>query len=91
MDLIDIPEDIESLEDGADSIIDLRPEEEQEEPGVLLTGQTDSEEEKTSVNGVESEEESEEGGEVEEEQSVTNVSCNEENGEENTVSCLSDV
>ncbi|KAM7392830.1 hypothetical protein PAMA_007777 [Pampus argenteus] len=88
VDLFDIFDDTEDSD--VDSIIDLRPEEEQEEAEVLLTGQTDSEEEKTSVNGVEIEEESEVGGKVEEEPE-RNVSCNEESGEENTVSCLSDV
>ncbi|XP_053196198.1 PH and SEC7 domain-containing protein 2 [Scomber japonicus] len=91
VDFFDILDDIEDSEDGADSIIDLRPEEEREESDVLLTGQTDSEEDTTSVNSVETEEQSEEGVEVEEEESVTNVSCNEEGGEENTVSCLNDV
>ncbi|KAM7368957.1 hypothetical protein PAMP_013257 [Pampus punctatissimus] len=88
VDLIDILEDTEGSE--GDSIIDLRPEEEQEEAEVLLTGQTDSEEEKTSVNSVDIKEESEEGGKVEEEPE-RNVSWNEESGDENTVSLLSDV
>lgn len=89
MELIDIVEDNEGSEDGADSIIDLRPEEERDEPD-LLTGQTDSEEEKTSLNSVETDEVEEE-AEVEEEEIIINVSCNEEGGEENTVSCLDDV
>ncbi|XP_070780386.1 PH and SEC7 domain-containing protein 4 [Enoplosus armatus] len=87
VDLIDTLEDIEGSEDEAYSFVDLNPEEEQEEPGVLLTGLGESEE----ANGVETEEENEEGGEVEEEQSVTNESCTEEGEEAKTVSCLSNV
>lgn len=60
MDLIDILEEIDGSEDVADSFVDLKLEEEQEEPGVLLTGQEDSEEEQTPLNSVETEEESEE-------------------------------
>ncbi len=85
MDLINYLEEIEDSEDEADSFVDLNLEEEQEEPGVLLTGQGDSEEEQTSTNSVETEDENA----VEEEQSVTNVS--EESEEAKTVSCLSDV
>ncbi|XP_044029704.1 PH and SEC7 domain-containing protein 4 [Siniperca chuatsi] len=90
VDLIDTLEEIEGSEDEVDSFVDLNPEEEQEEPGVLLTGQGDSEEEQTSVNGVETEEENEEGDEVEEEQIMTNESCTEECEEAKTVSCLCD-
>ncbi|XP_042250461.1 PH and SEC7 domain-containing protein 2 [Thunnus maccoyii] len=89
VDLIDILEDIESSEDDTDSIIDLRPEAQQDLD--VLSSETDSEEEKTSVNSVKTEEDREEGGVVEEEPSETNLSCNEESGEENTVSCLNDV
>ncbi|XP_073334128.1 uncharacterized protein [Pagrus major] len=91
VDLINILIEIDGSEEEADSFVDLKPEEEQEEPGVLLTGQDDSEEERTPLNSVKTEEESEEGDEVEEEQSVTNVSCTEESDEEKTVSSLSDV
>lgn len=85
-DFIDVDlEEVEGSEDEADSFVDLNLEEEQEEPDVLLTGQGDSEEEQTSINGVETEEENE----VEEEQSVTDVS--EESEETKTVSFLSDV
>ncbi|XP_029300063.1 PH and SEC7 domain-containing protein 4 [Cottoperca gobio] len=73
-------------EDEADSFVDLKLEEEQEELDVLLTGQGDSEEEQTSANGVENEEE----GEGEEEEQI-NVSCPEESEEGKAVSCLSDV
>lgn len=94
VDLIHILEEIEGSEDEVNSFVDLKLEEEQEEPSVLLTGQGDSEEEQTSTNGVGTEEENEEEGEVEEEQSVTNTSCAEEEETEKeakTVSCLSDV
>uniref|UniRef100_A0A671YPR3 PH and SEC7 domain-containing protein 3-like n=1 Tax=Sparus aurata TaxID=8175 RepID=A0A671YPR3_SPAAU len=91
VDLIDILEEIDGSEDVADSFVDLKLEEEQEEPGVLLTGQEDSEEEQTPLNSVETEEESEERDVVEEEQSVTSVSCTEESDEEKSDSFLSDV
>ncbi|XP_070845536.1 probable serine/threonine-protein kinase kinX [Chaetodon trifascialis] len=92
VDIIDILDEIDGSEDGADSFVDLKLEEEQEEPNVLLTGQGESEEEQTSTNGVQTEEEIEEGGEVEEEQSVTDVSCpTEESEEDKTLSCLGDV
>lgn len=45
--------------------------EEQEEPRILLTGQGDCEEEQLSRKGTETEEESEDGGEVEEGKSAT--------------------
>lgn len=85
--VIDALEEAGRSEDRADSIVDLRPEEEREEPEVLLTEQTDSEEEQTSVHCVKAEEENED----EEEQSVTNLGCTEETEEENTVSCLCDL
>uniref|UniRef100_UPI003AACD816 uncharacterized protein n=1 Tax=Centroberyx gerrardi TaxID=166262 RepID=UPI003AACD816 len=89
------PEEIQ--EDGADgeSAVDLRLEEEQEKPGVLLTGQTDSENEPSSpsTNGVEMEEEDEEGSKADEEPTETDVSCNEECEEAKTIeiSCPSDM
>ncbi|XP_040915138.1 PH and SEC7 domain-containing protein 2 [Toxotes jaculatrix] len=91
VDLIDTLEETEGSEDVANSLVDVKLEEEQEEPGVLLTGQGDSEELEPSANGAETEEENEEGGEEEEVQSVKNVSCAEESEEAKTVSCLSDV
>ncbi|KAI3361802.1 hypothetical protein L3Q82_002144 [Scortum barcoo] len=79
VDLIDSLEEIEGSEDEAESFVDLNLGEEQEEPGVLLTGEGDWEGEQTSTS-----DESEEGSAVEEEEgSVTNVS--------RIVSCLSDV
>ncbi|XP_031133705.1 PH and SEC7 domain-containing protein 4 [Sander lucioperca] len=84
-DLIDILKENEVSEDEADSFVDLKLEEEQEEPSVLLTGQGESEEERTSANGVEKEEV----GEGEEEQ--IKVSCAEESEEAKAVSRLSDV
>ncbi|XP_022625722.1 PH and SEC7 domain-containing protein 4-like [Seriola dumerili] len=90
VDVIDTLETIEGTEDEAESIVDLKLEEEQEEPSILLTGQGDSEEQQTSANGVEIEEENEEGGEKEEEeQIVTNVTCTGDGEEAKTVSCLS--
>ncbi|XP_032395481.1 PH and SEC7 domain-containing protein 4 [Etheostoma spectabile] len=83
--LIDILEENEVSEDEADSFVDLKLEEEQEEPSVLLTGQGESEEEQTSSNVVEKEEE----GEGEEEQ--IKVPCAEESEETKAVSCLSAV
>ncbi|XP_070706095.1 PH and SEC7 domain-containing protein 4-like [Pempheris klunzingeri] len=90
-DLIDSLEETEGSEDDVDSFVDLKLEEEQEEPSVLLTGRGDSEEEHTSANGVETEEVNEEGGEVEEELSVTSVSCTEESKEAKAVGSLTDV
>ncbi|XP_071321871.1 PH and SEC7 domain-containing protein 3 isoform X2 [Trachinotus anak] len=89
VDLIDSLEKIEGSEDEADSLVDIKLEEEQEEPVVLLTGQGDSEEQQTLGNDLEVEEENEEGGEEEEEeeQSVTNVPCSGESEEAKTVSC----
>ncbi|KAM9841426.1 uncharacterized protein ACBR49_014880 isoform 2-T5 [Aulostomus maculatus] len=75
--LIDIFEEAEGPEDAPDSPVDLRLEE--EEPGVLLSGET--EEEPTSVNGVQTEEEGEE-------EEVTSLSCTEESEDSDT--CLSD-
>ncbi|XP_054468103.1 PH and SEC7 domain-containing protein 3 [Anoplopoma fimbria] len=86
VDLINILEGIDVSEDEGDSFVDLKLEGEQEEPGVLLTGQGDSEEEQTSADVVEDEEE----GEVEEEEQI-NVSCTEESEVAKVVSCLSDV
>ncbi|XP_040013890.1 PH and SEC7 domain-containing protein 3 [Xiphias gladius] len=91
VELIDTLEKIEGSEDEVDSLVNLKPEEEQQEPGVLLTGQGGSEDWQTSADGVEIEEENEEGGEEEEEQCVTNVFCTEESEEAKTVSCLRDV
>lgn len=91
VDIIDILEEIDGSEDEADSFVDLKLEEEQEEPGVLLTGQGESEEDQTSTNVAETEEEIEEGGKVEEEQNVTNLSCTEESEEAKTHSCLGDM
>uniref|UniRef100_A0A4W6F2M1 Pleckstrin and Sec7 domain containing 4 n=1 Tax=Lates calcarifer TaxID=8187 RepID=A0A4W6F2M1_LATCA len=90
--LIDTLEATEGSGDEVESFVDLKQEEEQEEPSILLTGQGDSEERQTSANGVGIEEETEEGcEEEEEEQSVTNVFCSEESEEAKTVSCVSDV
>ncbi|XP_068562338.1 PH and SEC7 domain-containing protein 4 [Cebidichthys violaceus] len=86
VDLINILEGSDASEDEADSFVDLKLEEEQEEPDVLLTVQGDSEEEQTSANGVEDEED----GEGEEEEQI-NVSSSEESEEANVVSCLIDV
>ncbi|XP_042364791.1 PH and SEC7 domain-containing protein 4 [Plectropomus leopardus] len=88
VDLTDIPEQTDVTEDEAGGFVDLKVEEEQEGSDILLTGQGDSEEGRTSTNGVETEEETEEG---EEEASETNVSCTEESEEEKAVSCLNDV
>ncbi|KAL7376090.1 hypothetical protein ABVT39_000901 [Epinephelus coioides] len=88
VDLIDTLEETDVSDDEADTFVDVKLEEEREEPDVLLTGQEDSEEEQTLTNGVETEAESEVG---EEELSVTNVSCAEESEEAKAVSCLSDV
>lgn len=85
-DLINIFEEIEVSGDEAYSFVNLKLEEEQEEPGVLLTGQEDSEEEQTSANGAGNGEE----GEGEEEEQI-NVSCAEESEEAKAVSCPSDV
>ncbi|KAM8828638.1 uncharacterized protein AB9W97_004491 isoform 2-T6 [Spinachia spinachia] len=51
VDLLDILEVTD--EDEAGSLVDLKPQEEPEQPCVLLTGLRDSEEEHTSANGVE--------------------------------------
>nr|XP_020456563.1 uncharacterized protein LOC109960651 isoform X2 [Monopterus albus] len=103
VDLINTVEETEVSEDGVDSFVDLKLEEERGESVFLLTGQGNSEEEQTSVNGLGTEEEtekgdeveeelSEKGDEVEEELSVTNVSCTQESDEETkTVCSLSDV
>ncbi|XP_037608800.1 PH and SEC7 domain-containing protein 3 [Sebastes umbrosus] len=85
-DLINIFEEIEVSGDEAYSFVNLKLEEEQEEPGVLLTGQEDSEEAQTSANGAGNEEE----GEGEEEEQI-NVSGAEESEEAKAVSCPSDV
>ncbi|XP_008294846.1 PH and SEC7 domain-containing protein 4 [Stegastes partitus] len=90
-DLIDIVEEIQGSQDEADSFVVVKLEEEREEPAVLLTGLGNSEEEQISTNGVEIEGENEEGGGVEEEQSVTNVSCSEESEEAETVTCVGHV
>lgn len=89
VDLIDTLEEIEGSDNEADGFVDLNPEEEQEEPAILLTGQGDSEEEQTSANVVKIEEEDKEGDKAEEEQGVE--SCTEESEEAKTVSYLSDV
>lgn len=91
LDFVDIVEEIEGSEDEADSFVDLKLEEEQEEPGHLLTAQGDSEEEQTSPTVVETEEENEEGDDLEEEKSVTDLSCREESEEAESVHCLSNV
>lgn len=91
VDLINSLEEIEGSEDEGESFVDIKLEEEQEEPDVLLTGQGDAEEEQTSAKGVETEDKNEEQCEVEGEQSVINVSCTEGSEEEKTVSYLSDV
>ncbi|XP_059214541.1 PH and SEC7 domain-containing protein 4 [Centropristis striata] len=90
VDLIHIPEEVEASGDDTDSFEDLKLEGEQEEPGILLTGQGDSEDEQTSANGVESEEENEEKDEGEEEEQI-NVSRTEESEDAQAVSCLTDV
>ncbi|XP_068431012.1 PH and SEC7 domain-containing protein 4 isoform X2 [Clinocottus analis] len=77
----DIPLRADLEEEEGDSL-----EKEQEEPGLLLTGQGDSEKEQTSVNGVEDEEE----GEGDEERHI-NVSYTEESEEAKDVSCLINV
>lgn len=91
MDFIDILEETEGSEDEADGFVDLRVEEEPDESAVLLTGQEDSEEEQCSRRGPETEEENEEGDEVEGEKSVTDLCCGEESDEIKSVSCLTDV
>uniref|UniRef100_A0A8D2ZQ16 PH and SEC7 domain-containing protein 4-like n=1 Tax=Scophthalmus maximus TaxID=52904 RepID=A0A8D2ZQ16_SCOMX len=84
--LIDTIDESESSEDEAEL------EEEQEGPGVLLTGQGHSEERQNSANSGETEEVHEEGGEEEEEeQSVTDAFYAEDSEEAKTLSCLSDV
>ncbi|KAM6902097.1 uncharacterized protein FYW49_015729 [Xenentodon cancila] len=84
-DPVDAFEDIGDLECEVDTFVDVKPEKEQD---VLLTGPEDSHGEPTSVNGVEIEEESEE-GKAEEEQGVTGVSSDEES--EECVSSLTDI
>ncbi|XP_068190407.1 PH and SEC7 domain-containing protein 1 [Antennarius striatus] len=59
----------------------------QEESDVLLTRERDSQRGQTSLNGLETEEEIEKGGEVEEELSLTNLSRRKESEEAQT-SCL---
>ncbi|XP_061590095.1 PH and SEC7 domain-containing protein 4 [Cololabis saira] len=76
-DLVETFEEIQGLEYEVDAFVDVKPEEEQD---VLLTGQEDSNGEPTLANGVETEEESEEGN-AEEEQGVTDVSSDEESEE----------
>ncbi|XP_058473216.1 PH and SEC7 domain-containing protein 4 isoform X1 [Solea solea] len=84
VDLIDTLEENEGSEDEVDGLEDLKHEEEQQDPGFLLTGPEDSEDQEASSNGVETEEE-------EEEQSVTHL-LNAANGEEaKTVSCVNNV
>ncbi|KAK2888256.1 PH and SEC7 domain-containing protein 2 [Channa argus] len=73
LDLINSLEESEDSDDEANSFVDLKLEEEQEEPCILLTEEGNSEKELTSANGVENEDRSKEGHEVEEEQSVTSV------------------
>ncbi|XP_028274234.1 PH and SEC7 domain-containing protein 4 [Parambassis ranga] len=75
--LINTAVEIQVSEDEGGSFIELTLEEEQEEP-VLLTELKDTEEGQASANGVVIEEENEEGGEVEEEKSVIDVSCSKE-------------
>lgn len=90
VDLINALEETESSEDDTDSFVDVKLEEEQEEPDVLLTAQANPAEEQTSANGVETEEKNEEpceGGE----QSGINVSCTEGSEELQSVTYLSDV
>nr|XP_046230849.1 PH and SEC7 domain-containing protein 4 isoform X2 [Scatophagus argus] len=91
VDLIDILEDTEGSEDEAKSLVDLNQEEEQDEPGALLTLRGNSEEEQTSLNGVEIEEENEKEGEAEEEQTVTDLCCTEESEDAKSVSSVTDV
>ncbi|CAJ1070324.1 PH and SEC7 domain-containing protein 4 [Xyrichtys novacula] len=73
--IIDSLQEIESSGDEVESFVDLKLEEEREESVALLSRQGDSEEEETSLNGIETEkkdqeesklEEDEEQGEVEE-------------------------
>ncbi|XP_030005365.1 PH and SEC7 domain-containing protein 1 isoform X2 [Sphaeramia orbicularis] len=71
VDLTCTPVETESTGTGLDIIAALRPEEEEEEPDVLLSGQAESEEEQTLANGDDIEEENKEGNEVEEEQIVS--------------------
>lgn len=79
--LINILEGNDISEVEVDSCVDSKLEEEQVEPGVLLTGQGDS-----SANGVEDEEESEE-----DEEKQINESCTEESEDAKDVRCLSNV
>lgn len=91
VDLINTLHEIKASEEEVDNFVDIKLEEEQEDLGVLLTGQENPEEEQTSANGVETEDENKEEYEVEEERSVTNVSCIEGSGEAKPVIYLSDV
>jgi len=79
--LINILEGNDISEVEVDSCVDSKLEEEQVEPGVLLTGQGDS-----SANGVEDEEE----GEEDEEKQI-NESYTEESEDAKDVRCLSNV
>ncbi|KAM9306778.1 uncharacterized protein KZ484_000166 isoform 2-T3 [Pholidichthys leucotaenia] len=96
-DLINTAEEIVGSDGEVDSLLHLKAEEEQEEPSAVLSGQRDSEGEPNSENGVETEEATEEKGEVEvegeeeEEQRVVNLSCSEESDDTQRVSHLTDV
>ncbi|XP_029372424.1 PH and SEC7 domain-containing protein 4 [Echeneis naucrates] len=87
--LSDSLEGTDGSENEVDSLVKL--EEEQEEPGILLTGQGDSEEQQTSANGVEIDEKNVEGVEEEEEQSVEEVFCTENTEETEATSSLGSV
>lgn len=91
MDFVDILEEIEGSEDETDGFVDIRLEEEPGEPAVLLTEQEDSEEDQCSQRGAETEEENEEGDEVEGATNVTDPRCGEESEETKSVSSLTDV
>ncbi|KAM3599437.1 uncharacterized protein V6R79_005494 [Siganus canaliculatus] len=86
VDLTDILNEIEGYGDEVDGFVDLKLEEEREEPGVLLPGRGLAEEEHPSINCVETEER---GEEEEEDQSLTN--CTEKDEEAETSSCVTDV
>ncbi|XP_037340912.2 PH and SEC7 domain-containing protein 4 isoform X2 [Pungitius pungitius] len=85
VDLLDILDVADVSEDEGDSFVDLKPQEEPEQPCLLLTGLRDSEDQQTSANGVEEEEEEDEG----EEQEQINVSGTEESEEAEVTICLS--
>ncbi|KAL6096858.1 psd4 [Pungitius sinensis] len=85
VDLLDILDVTDVSEDEGDSFVDLKPQEEPEQPCLLLTGLRDSEDQQTSANGVEEEEEEDEG----EEQEQIIVSCTEESKEAEVTICLS--